>query len=153
LTIYIKGIFKTSTFRPPHKVVLHITLTENIKAIINRHGNKAISFDSYIFPILKIGESESMNYARIKQLTKQVNKYIRQIAIEVGIKEKISSYSARHSWATIAKNSGTSTEYIKEMLGHSSLNVTERYLKSFEKATRTDHAEKMENTVYNNKAV
>jgi site-specific recombinase XerD len=71
----------------------------------------------------------------------------------VGIKEKVSSYVARHSFSTIAKNSGTSIEFISEALGHSSVTVTKRYLKSFEKATRTEHSEKMENEIYNQKAV
>ncbi len=82
-----------------------------------------------------------------------MNKYVRQIALTVGIKEHISSYVARHSWATIAKNSGTSTAFISEALGHSSELVTKRYLKSFEKSTREEHSEKMENQVYNSNAV
>jgi len=132
---------------------LHVPISKNMQSIIDRCGNKAIGFDSYIFPILKPEWSEERNYAEIKQLTKQVNKYVRRIAKAVGIKEKISSYVARHSWATIAKNSGTSTEFISEALGHSSVIVTKRYLKSFEKSTREEHSEKMENSVYKQNAV
>lgn len=132
---------------------LHVPITKTMQTIIDRYGEKAIGFDSYIFPILKPVWNEERNYAEIKQLTKQVNKYVRIIASVVGIKETISSYVARHSWATIAKNSGTSTEFISEALGHSSVIVTKRYLKSFEKSTREEHSEKMENTVYKQKAV
>jgi len=126
---------------------LHVPITKTLQAIIDRHGKRAVGFDAYVFPILRNEWDEARKYMEIKQLTKQVNKYIRQIALAVGIKDKISSYSARHSWATIAKNSGASTEYIKESLGHSTVNVTERYLKSFEKSNRKEHAEKMENMV------
>jgi integrase len=132
---------------------LHVPITKNMHFIIDRYGKKAIGFDSYIFPILKPDWSEERNYAEIKQLTKQVNKYVRRIAMVVGINENISSYVARHSWATIAKNSGTSTAFISEALGHSSEIVTKRYLKSFEKSTREEHSEKMENSVYNQNAV
>ena len=132
---------------------LSVPITKTMQTIIDRYGEKAIGFDSYIFPILKPDWSEERNYAEIKQLTKQVNKYVRLIASVVGIKENISSYVARHSWATIAKNSGTSTEFISEALGHSSVIVTKRYLKSFEKSTREEHSEKMENTVYKQNAV
>jgi site-specific recombinase XerD len=65
----------------------------------------------------------------------------------------MSSYVARHSWATIAKNSGSSVEFLSEALGHSSVKVTQGYLKSFERSTREAHAEKMEDAVYSNKAV
>jgi integrase/recombinase XerD len=131
---------------------LHVPISKNMQTIIERYGNKAVGFDMYIFPILKPDWSEQRNYAEIKQLTKQVNKYVRQIASLVGINENISSYVARHSWATIAKNSGTSTEFISEALGHSSVLVTKRYLKSFEKSTREEHSEKMEDAIYKHNA-
>lgn len=132
---------------------LHAPISKNMQSIIDRYSNKAIGFDSYIFPILKPDWTEERNYAEIKQLTKKVNMYVRCIALAVGIKEKVSSYSARHSWASIAKNSGTSTEFISEALGHSSLVVTKLYLKSFEKSTREEHSEKMEDAIYNQNTV
>ena len=132
---------------------LHVPITKTMQSIIDRYGKKAVGFDSFIFPILEPDWSEQKNYAEIKQLTKQVNKYVRLIASVLGIKENISSYVARHSWATIAKNSGTSTEFISEALGHSSVTVTKRYLKSFERSTREEHSGKMEDAIYNHKAI
>ncbi len=132
---------------------LHVPITKTMQSIIDRYGKKAVGFDSFIFPILEPDWSEQKNYAEIKQLTKQVNKYVRLIASALGIKENISSYVARHSWATIAKNSGTSTEFISESLGHSSVIVTKRYLKSFEKSTREEHSGKMEDAIYKQNAV
>ncbi len=127
---------------------LHVKISKTMQSIIERHGNKSVGFDSYIFPILKRDWNEERNYAEIKQLTKQVNKYVRRIALVVGITENVSSYVARHSWSTIAKNSGTSTEFISEALGHSSILVTKRYLKDFEKSTREEHSDKMEKEIY-----
>jgi integrase len=132
---------------------LCVPIGKNLQSIIDRHGNKSIGFDSYIFPILKPQWDPEKSYKEIKLLTKRVNVYIRRIAKAVGIKENISSYTSRHSWSTIAKNSGTSIEFISEALGHSSVLVTKRYLKSFEKSTRTEHSEKMENEIYNQNAV
>lgn len=132
---------------------LNVPITKNIQTIIDRHGNKSVGFDSYIFPILVSEWSEERKFDEIKQLVKQVNKYIKQIAKATGINERVSSYVARHSWATIAKNSGTSVEFLSEALGHSSTKVTRLYLKSFEKSTREEHSEKMENAIYNQKAV
>ena len=43
------------------------------------------------------------------------------------------TYTARHTWATLAKFCGIPEEVISEALGHSSLEVTRTYLKSFEK--------------------
>ena len=57
---------------------------------------------------------------------------MRTIAKDAGIEGKFTSYSIRHSWATIAKFVGIPVEVISEGLGHRFLNTTEIYLKSFE---------------------
>ncbi|MEO6837644.1 MAG: tyrosine-type recombinase/integrase [Ginsengibacter sp.] len=44
----------------------------------------------------------------------------------------MTTYYARHSFATILKNSEVSTEFICEALGHSSLQTTKNYLAGFE---------------------
>jgi integrase/recombinase XerD len=45
----------------------------------------------------------------------------------------VTTYFARHSFATVLKRSGAKIEMISELLGHSSVDVTENYLDSFEK--------------------
>jgi integrase len=132
-----------------HEVEIRVPITESMQLIIDRHGNKAVGHDAFIFPILKPGWDKEKQYNEIKQVTKLINKYIRQIARAVGISEKISTYTARHSWATISKNSGAPVAFIKEQLGHSSVSVTERYLDSFEESTRIAHSEKIEKAVMN----
>lgn len=146
---------REKTKNKDNEQTLNVPITKNMQSIIDRQ-KKVIGYDAYIFDILKPDWTNERKYAAIKQLTKQVNKYINKVARDakaIGIKEKISSYTARHSWATISKNSGTSTEFIKEALGHSSVFVTAKYLKSFEKSTRQEHAEKLENEIYNKNVV
>ena len=45
---------------------------------------------------------------------------------------KVSSYTARHTWATLSFHMGTAPGIVSQALGHSSLHVTETYLKPFE---------------------
>lgn len=45
---------------------------------------------------------------------------------------KVSSYTARHTWATLAFHRGMLVGLISQALGHSSVRVTETYLKPFE---------------------
>jgi len=125
---------------------INVPITKDMKTIIDLHGNRYIGHDAYIFPILKPGMDEREIYSSGKQFTKMLNKYIGQIAENLKI-GKITSYAARHSWATIAKNNKTPTEYIKEQLGHSNVSVTERYLKSFEKTTRKKNSQDMEDNI------
>ena len=68
-----------------------------------------------------------------QDLTKLINKYIKRIAKSVGIEKNITTYYARHSFATVLKRSGANIAMISELLGHSNLSVTENYLDSFEK--------------------
>ncbi|MCK4921846.1 MAG: site-specific integrase [Bacteroidales bacterium] len=127
---------------------IFIPISQQMQTIINRHSSKAVGHDAYLFPILKQESTDQKKYLDIKQFTKMLNKYLRKIAKAVGITERVSSYTARHSWATISKNSGASTEFIKEQLGHSNVIVTENYLKSFEENTRKEHSEKIEDQIY-----
>ena len=60
---------------------------------------------------------------------------MKSIAEELGIKKPVTTYSARHSFATVLKRSGASMDVISEMLGHSNLKNTRLYLDSFEKET------------------
>jgi len=128
---------------------ISVPITKQMQLIIDRHGNKAIGHDAYLFPILRPDMTDHEQYMKIKQFAKMMNKHIREIARDVGITEKISSYTARHSWATISKNSGASTEFIKEQFGHSNVLVTENYLQSFEETTRREHSEDIEKQIYN----
>lgn len=60
-----------------------------------------------------------------------MNERLKIIVKVPGIEGEFTTYYNRHSWATIAKFMGASTEVISEGLGHKSLRTTETYLKSF----------------------
>lgn len=57
----------------------------------------------------------------------------------------VTSYTARHSYATVLKRSGSNIAYISESLGHSSIKITESYLPSFEKEERMKNASLLTN--------
>ena len=54
------------------------------------------------------------------------------LASELEIEADMTTYVARHSFATILKNSGVNISLISEMLGHTDLKTTQIYLDSFE---------------------
>ena len=62
------------------------------------------------------------------------------VAEALGINH-ISTYTARHSFATVLKRAGANIAYISESLGHKDLKTTENYLASFEKEERQKNAE------------
>lgn len=109
-----------------------------MQAIIDRWGNPPEP-DNFIFPYLN-GTEDAMRQKTItKELTKRINMRMKQIGEAVGI-DGISTYTARHSFATVLKRSGANIAYISESLGHNDLKTTEHYLASFEKEERQKNA-------------
>jgi site-specific recombinase XerD len=71
----------------------------------------------------------------IQNVIRLTNKKMSEISKALDF-EKISTYTARHSYATVLKRSGANIVFISESLGHSDLRTTENYLASFEKEER-----------------
>jgi integrase/recombinase XerD len=111
---------------------IRIALKEDSKRIIAKRGQHEFSPDTYIFPYLKIGMTPKKQDDTMDLLLHLINDHIKQIAIELEIHKPITTYYARHSFATILKNSGVSREFISEALGHTSLETTKNYLAGFE---------------------
>ncbi len=120
-----------------------VSIDEDMQSIIDKYGTKPIEPDKYIFNILIEGLTPEQETARIKQATKQTNKYLKRIAKKIGIDENISTYYARHSFASVLKLSGENISYISEALGHSNLQTTENYLSSFDSEKRKESQKKL----------
>jgi len=90
--------------------------------------------NTYIFPILNrdVHISATQIKNRIKKVMGRVNKDLKWIGTRVGITLPLTTYVARHSFATALKRSGVSTAVISESMGHQTEAVTQTYLKSFE---------------------
>ncbi len=122
---------------------INIVLTDDLVRIIEDYGSQPKVKDNYIFNFLQKGMSEEQEMAAVKQATKQVNKYIKRVATKLEIGIEVSTYTARHSFATILKNAGVAPSFIGESLGHSSLKTTEGYLGSFETDQRIENINKL----------
>ena len=70
------------------------------------------------------------------QATKTINKYMRRIGSVLEIEKDLTTHTARHSFATVLKRSGASTDFISESLDHKDKKTTESYLDSFEDETK-----------------
>lgn len=94
----------------------------------------------YLFPFLEPNLSPVTAKHRSKRLIKWVNTRMENIRSELKIDQKLGTYVARHSFSTILKRKGISSEFIKESLGHSSLVTTENYLDSFTDDVKLEYA-------------
>ena len=109
-----------------------VPLDENLSYIIKKRGNKSKKKEDYIFPILKHGLTPQQEYDHIKTFVRNTNKRLTRVGIELGLSLKVTSYVARHCFATIQKNNNAPLAYISEALGHSNLKTTQNYFGRFE---------------------
>lgn len=100
--------------RQKTKKQIMLPLQEKAIEIVNRYRS---SQRKYVFPILDNRERTPRQIRnRIYDVLDNVNGYLADIGKELGIELKISSYTARHSYATVLKRSGVSTSVISESL-------------------------------------
>lgn len=118
---------------------IQAVLTPPMQTIIDRWGQTPYP-DAFIFPILTGKEDAITRKNKTKYLTRAINKRMKEVGEKLGI-GNISTYTARHSFATVLKRAGANIAYISESLGHQDLKTTENYLASFEREER----EKMRN--------
>jgi len=123
-----------------NKKSIKATLTDPARAILDRWGNPDRTPDAYVIQQLSDGLTPQRQRDLVKYYTKQMNVQLKAIGKLLKI-EGLSSMVARHSFATILKNSGAPVAFISETLGHTSSKTTESYLKSFESEQRKKHFE------------
>lgn len=113
--------------------LLTIKIEKCAKEIIERYE---VQDSSFLLPIIKNpGENEHRQYQSALRL---YNKHLHELSDLLGLKVHLTSYVARHSWATIAYHEGVAVSLISASLSHTSEKVTYRYLKSFEADTLAD---------------
>ena len=129
---------KTERTTKTRKEIQAIIIPE-IQQIINKWGTPGKQPNDYIFPYIQGNETAEKRKLITKDVTKRTNKRMKIIGVALGI-DGISTYTARHSYATVLKRSGANIAYISESLGHNDIKTTETYLASFEKEERQKNA-------------
>jgi integrase/recombinase XerD len=136
----LQGGYKTSSTNKNPKPII-VTLIPEALEIINRWKKKKRDGNDFVFLVLKKSMSEEDRLKTKNQFIKTINNYMKKIGAEIGYDKPLTTYAARHSYATILKRSGAPLGFISEALGHKSLQTTEAYLDCFEDETRRKYAE------------
>lgn len=106
---------------------LHISITPQLTALIKKYRNDS----EYIFPILDPTSSVPL-YKQYRLALERINRNLKQVGALLGLETSLTTYVARHSWATQAKDGGAPIAVISEGLGHTSEETTRIYLKEFD---------------------
>lgn len=88
--------------------------------------------DSYPYVLPYITSfSDRTSYIQYRYALGNVNRLLKRLGKRLHLPLVLTTYVARHSWATIAKEEGFSVASISEGLGHTSEATTQIYLQSF----------------------
>ena len=105
-----------------------ITLTDKAMDILRLYGyDKKKKFD-FLFPIIKRDYDPLLMEKDMYNAQRNTNKNLQRIAKDLGLDVHLTTYVARHSWATIADKLGVDRRIISQGLGHTSLSTTEIYI-------------------------
>lgn len=111
-------------YRSKTQRLISIKIEPPMQAIINKYQQKDTD---YIFPIFQGNIQEERIYNNALRL---YNLHLNQIGKAIRKDIHLTSYVARHSWATIARAENVPIEIISESLGHSNQQTTSIYIKS-----------------------
>ena len=136
-----QGILKYNRIKTgtPMSVEILDTAKDMFYKLRNTHPNSRQDYPDYLFQILS-GEyrrTEEEGYIEYQSTLRRFNNHLKSLAKRLHVHSSVTSYTFRHSWATMAKFQGVSIEMISESLGHKSIKTTQIYLKGFELEERT----------------
>ena len=111
---------------------MNCRICEEAKIIMTRYS-KLCNTDDYIFPILnkQVHKTERQRNDRIRKVLKIVNRELKKLGQELNLNIPLTTYVARHSYASVLKHAGVDISLISQSLGHSDITTTQIYLDSF----------------------
>ena len=118
-----------------------IKINPSLEKILSYY-TKGKKDSDFILPIIK-SEDLKEQYRDVQWAIGRYNKRLKEVAKLAKIKEVLTSYVSRHSFASIANNMEIPVTAISEMMGHERLSTTQVYLAGFKKEAIDQYAEKI----------
>lgn len=109
---------------------LEIHIEPCINTIIQRYINENKA-SPYIFPLITTTDPE-IAYTQYQTALGYHNIKLKRLSKLIGLEIPLTSYTPRHTWATIARNHDVPVSIISAGMGHTSEKTTQIYLASLE---------------------
>lgn len=117
--------------RKTHKNI-NIEWMKPMQAIIDKYAEQTKD-SPYMLPILT--GKEVTPYAAYRKVEHNTNYNLKNIGKMIGLKIPLTTYVARHTWASVALHMNIPVATISEGMGHNSYKTTQIYLESIDVAT------------------
>ena len=118
------GVMHYARHKTGHKVCVNVEPC--MAEIIKRH---TIPGSEYVFPLLADSTADNIHHTYLKRL-RSYNYALRRLSLLIDSRRKLSSYVARHSWASLAYRSGLDISQIAKAMGHTKLSTTLIYIRA-----------------------
>lgn len=126
-----------------------LKLVNQAQEILRYYYSENIKPTDYIFPMLDNSaiwakaitqaekdvlpaEIKKALFNQIGAKNALINKELKKIALQANISKKLSFHISRHSFAKVAKQKGMDNFIVKNLLAHSNMATTERYMGNFD---------------------
>jgi site-specific recombinase XerD len=110
----------------------NIKLTAEAQRILDHYANKESDLLFPILPDVIDSKDKNLIYDTYMSRLCNHNRRLRSIGKELGLTEPLTTYVARHTFATAGLHKGISKAQIGDMLGHANYNTTEAYFEDFD---------------------
>lgn len=117
--------------------LLCVRMEEDMKKIIDKYLSDE---REYVFPIISSDDARE-SYGQYRRALNNYNRRLKELSGMLGSDCHLTSYVARHSWATAARHRNVPISVISAGLGHTSESTTQIYLSMIEN-TAIDDANK-----------
>jgi integrase len=102
---------------------MRVKLVPQLQALLDKYHSDS----RYVLLILHSGDRNL--YSQYRTGLRKFNNSLKQLSCILNMNVPITSYVARHSWATLARYNGVPLSLISQSLGHTSEKITYTYLK------------------------
>lgn len=108
---------------------IRLRLNKRMLEIIHDHS---VPEGTYLFPILDYPADSRQAHTQYRQGLNRYNRLLRVLAVKAGIKEPLSSYTSRYTWANCAYQENVGLAVISKGLGHSQPRTTQVYIQDID---------------------
>jgi site-specific recombinase XerD len=106
---------------------ISIKILPCMKEILNKYSS-ATAHSPYLFPVLRATNNEAYLWRQYQAGLSRHNRNLKRISTMAGLSTPLTSYVARHSWASIASSEGIPLSIISRGMGHESEKTTRIYI-------------------------
>lgn len=136
---------KTKRTKKGDPVVITAARNSHINAVLTKWAKKWPLPDEYVFGIIEAGDSAKNARTKIQQFNKVVNKWMKCVGKDLRLDLTLTTYVARHSFATILLRNGAPIMFASQSLGHSNIITTQKYFAGFEMEAQAEYTKALIN--------